>query len=216
MTIIRRKLLGAVGLILGLILWGCMHPAAPVGTVVARAGSPIARGHVLKRGEAIQINDAIDVPARSNLKVQMADGTMISVAPESRLTIANYSAGTDGRHAKLALMQGLLRVLVPPATGPLTFEVSTPVGTASMRSASADWFITAEPDSVRVGVLTGTADLTDEATGQSVLIPSHWGTRMAAGHSPILPRVWTQMEFNAVIRLTECCQSKEDASPSRR
>jgi hypothetical protein len=42
-----------------------------------------------------------------------------------------------------------------------------------------------------------------ELTGQSVSIPAHWGTSLEAGLDPVLPRVWAQREFSAVIRLTE-------------
>ncbi len=53
----------------------------------------------------------------------------------------------------------------------------------------------------------GKVDLTSAATGRSVSIPVRWGTRLEAGRDPMLPRVWSQMEFNAVIRLTECCEA---------
>jgi hypothetical protein len=69
-------------------------------------------------------------------------------------------------------------------------------------SASADWFIKGQPDSGQVGVLAGTIDLRSAVTGESVSIPAHWGTRLEKGLNPVLPRVWLQREFNAVIRLT--------------
>jgi hypothetical protein len=217
MSITRRKLAGTLFAMLGPVLWvGAAHAAAPAGTVVALAGSSTAHSHPLKRGDVIQLNDAIDVPSDSNLKLQMTDGTVILVAPKSRLTLAGYSVGADGRRARFVLTQGLLRVVVTPVAGPQTFEVSTAAGTASVRSASADWFILADAGSSQVGVLAGTVDFISAATGQSVSIPAHWGTRLEAGRSPMLLRVWAQMEFNAVIRLTECCQSTEEAAPSGR
>jgi len=51
-------------------------------------------------------------------------------------------------------------------------------------------------------VLAGTVDLTSIVTGQSVSIPAHWGTRLEAGLDPVLPRLWAQAEFDAVIHLT--------------
>jgi hypothetical protein len=211
MSIMRPRPLAMLLAGLGLILSFSSTPAAvPAGTVAALAGSSTARAHVLKQGDAIQVGDTIDVSTGSNLRLQMADGAVISVAPGSSFTVTSYSVGANGRHAKLTLTRGLLRVLVPPGAGPLTFEVSTEVGTASVRSGSADWFIRAEAGSAQVGVLNGTVDFSGAAAAQSVSIPAHWGTRLEAGRAPMLPRVWAQMEFNTVIRLTECCQSKEE------
>jgi hypothetical protein len=101
------------------------------------------------------------------------------------------------------LIHGLLRAQLTSVTGQSTFEVSTEVGTASVASDSADWFISAQGKSAQVGVLAGTVDLTSTVTGQSVSIPAHWGTRLETGLDPVQPRLWAQKEFNAVIRLTK-------------
>jgi ferric-dicitrate binding protein FerR (iron transport regulator) len=96
------------------------------------------------------------------------------------------------------LTQGLVRVV--SVTRP--FEVSTAVGTAQVGSDSADWFIKVDAASAQVGVLAGIVALSSP-TGTSVSIPAHWGTRLEAGRAPLPPRVWNQMEFNAVMRVTE-------------
>jgi len=116
--------------------------------------------------------------------------------------VTSYSIDGSGRNVRLRLMGGALRAQVTSVTGPSTFEVSTAGGTASVGSASADWFIKAQVDSAQVGVLAGTVDLTSIVTGQSVSIPAHWGTRLEAGLDPVLPRLWAQAEFDAVIHLT--------------
>ena len=139
----------------------------------------------------VQISDTINVPADGKLKLQMADGSMISVAPSSTVTAEGYNVGGAGRYVKLWLTQGLLRAVVAPVGGPSTFEVSTAVGNASVRSASANWFIKVEPGSAQVGVLDGDVDLTSAATGHSVSIPGHWGTRLYAGRDPVPPQNWT-------------------------
>jgi len=209
-----RKLVGLLFAILGLMLWASAAAATPAGTVVVVSGSCTDRGRVLKSGDAVQISDTVDVPAGGNLRLQMADGSVISVAPGSSMTVASYNIGGSGRHVKLSLTQGLLRAQVTLVTGPSTFEVSTAVGTASVGSDSADWFIKAQAGSAQVGVLAGSVDFTSTGTGQSVSIPAHWGTSLETGRAPVLPRVWIQMEFDAVIRLTECCQPKVETAPS--
>jgi len=205
-----RKLASNLFTILVLIPWPCAAPAATLaGTVVALSGPCVAHGRALKRGSAVQVDDTVSVPAGVHLELRMADGSVLLVGPGSSMTVENYSAGGAGPLAKLSLPHGLLRVRVARVAGPSTFVVSTAAGTASVSSAYADWFIKAEADSAQVGVLAGTVDLTSAARGQSVSIPAHWGTRLEAGRAPVLPRVWSQVEFSAVIRLTECCQSAQ-------
>jgi hypothetical protein len=195
----QRKLVGALFPIFGLMLWAGAVAATSVGTVIGVSGSYTDRGRVLNHGDAVQIGDTLVVPAGGNLKLRMADDSVISVASGSRMTVASYGGAGSGRAAKLMLTEGLLRVT--SVTRP--FEVSTAVGTASVDSDSADWFIKAEAGSAQVAVLTGIVDLTNSLTGASASIPARWGTRVEAGRAPMPPRVWNQMEFNGFIRVTE-------------
>ena len=198
----ERKLVRLVLAIFGLMLWAGPAAATPAGTVVEVSGSATDHGRVLNRGETAQIGDTLDVPPGGNLKLQMADGSVISLAPDSTMTVASYSIDSAGRDVRLSLTRGALRAQVTSSTGPSTFEVSTAGGTASVDSAPADWFIKAQPDSAQVGVLAGIIDLRSAVTGESVSIPARWGSRLEKGLGPVLPRVWLQREFNAVIRLT--------------
>src|SRR6516225_2317114 len=198
----ERKLVWVPFAIGGLMLWAYAAAAMPAGTVIGVSGSCTDHGRVLNRGDAVQIGDTLNVPAGANLKLQMADESVISVAPDSSMSVASYSIDGSGRNVRLWLAGGVLRAQVTSVTGRSTFEVSTAVGTASVGSASAHWFIKAQVDSAQVGVLAGTVDLTSIVTGQSVSIPAHWGTRLEAGLDPVLPRLWAQAEFDAVIHLT--------------
>lgn len=200
--IMRRKLVGALFPILGLMLpAGAAAAATLAGTVAAVSGSCTASGRALTRDGAVQIGDTVDVPAGGKLKLRMADGSVILIAPGSSMTVTNYDVGRAGRDVKLSLTQGLLRAVVAPVGAPSTFEVSTAIGTASVRSA--DWLIDAQADSVQVGVLAGTVDLTSATTRRSVSIPARWGTRLEADRDPVPPRVWAHVEFDAFIRRTE-------------
>jgi hypothetical protein len=216
----ERKLVWVPFAIGGLMLWAYAAAAMPAGTVIGVSGSCTDHGRVLNRGDAVQIGDTLNVPASANLKLQMADGSVISVAPDSSISVTSYSIDGSGRNVRLRLMGGALRAQVTSVTGPSTFEVSTAGGTASLGSAPADWFIKAQVDSAQVGVLAGTVDLTSIVTRQSVSIPAHWGTRLEAGRAPMLPRLWPQVDFNPLSRLTECCQpvqpqTEPRSSPSR-
>ncbi|MBV8477563.1 MAG: FecR domain-containing protein [Acidobacteria bacterium] len=194
-----RKLVKVLLAIFGLVLWAGAAAATPAGTVIGVRGLCTDHGHVLNRGDAVQISDTLNVMAGGNLKLQMAEGSVISVAGGSSITVASYESAGSSRAVKVALTQGLLRI----TSGTRPFEVSTAFGTAAVGSDFTDWFIKAEPDSAQVGVLSGIVDLTSNPTEESVSIPAHWGTRLEVNRAPVPPRVWSQSEFNGFIRLTE-------------
>jgi hypothetical protein len=157
----------------------------------------------LKMGDAVDVSDTITVPADGKLKLRMSDGSVISLAPGTRMTIATYQTDPSGQrqNAQLSLAQGLLRSVVSPVDHPAQFEVSTAVGTAAVRST--DWFIEVQPAAAQVGVLTGAVSLTSRATGHAVTIPGRWGARLEAGRDPVPARVWAAEEFQAVISRTD-------------
>jgi len=167
--------------------------------LVQRDGRPAA----LRLGDAIAVSDTIDVPADGKLKLRMSDGSVLSLAPGTRMTVAAYQIDAAGQrqNAQLSLSQGLIRAVVAPVDHPTTFEVSTAVGTAAVRST--DWFIEAKPGSAQVGVLSGSVALRSAATRREVTIPTRWGARLEAGRDPVEARVWAPQEFQAVISRTD-------------
>ena len=181
--------------------------AAPAGSVVGLSGSCFVTSGgqraALRIGQQVQVTDTVDVAADGKLKLRMTDGTVVSVAPGSRVTISAYAtdAGGQRQDGKLALAQGLLRAVVSPMGRPASFEVDTAVGTAAVRGT--DWFIEAMPGSAQVGVLEGSVSLTSAATRRTETIPARWGARLEAGRDPVPARVWSPAEFQAVISRTE-------------
>jgi hypothetical protein len=181
--------------------------AQSAGTVVGISGVcfVVSGGSraALRLGQSVQVGDTLDVAASAKLKLRMADGSIISVASATQVTIRAYAIDAAGQRqdATLSLGQGLLRAVVAPVTGPAKFEVDTAVGTAAVRST--DWFVEAFRASMQVGVLSGTIVLTSDATGRSVAIPALWGGRLEAGLDPVPPRLWSQAEFDAVLARTE-------------
>jgi hypothetical protein len=194
-----RNSVGVLAAIFSLVVWADPAAAMPAGIVLAVNGSCTNDGSVLNHGDAVQIGHTLIVPTGGNLKLRMADGSEISVAPSSSVSVAGYDNAGSGGVAKLLLTQGLLRV--KSVTRP--FEVSTVVGTASVSSGTADWFVESKTSSARVAVLAGIVDLRSNLTGESVSIPAHWGAHLEAGRVPVPPRVWNQAEFNAFFRLTQ-------------
>jgi len=221
--IMRRKVVGALLVVSNLTPRAvAVAKTKAAAMVIAVSGSCTAGGRKLNRGDAVQVGDIVDAPtASSKLKLEMTDGSVISIAPASRLIIASCNivpvtdhvarpaGGTGsrpverpaGRDVKLSLSLGLLRAVVSPALGPSTFQVTTLVGTASARST--DFFVEAKSDAVQIGVYEGTVDLTSAVTGRSVAIPTRWGGRLEAGRDPMPPRKWAQAEFSDFISRTE-------------
>jgi hypothetical protein len=179
----------------------------PAGSVVGVRGACTAehqgRAAALKLGDAVAVSDTITVPADGKLKLRMADGSVISLAPGTKLALTAYQTDAQGQrqNAQLSLAEGLLRAVVAPVEKPAAFEVTTAVGTAAVRST--DWFVEAKAGSAQVGVLSGSVSLTSRATRRAVTIPARWGARLEAGRDPVPARVWASEEFQAVISRTD-------------
>jgi hypothetical protein len=189
-----------------LLLTAAIALAAPAGTVVGLFGGCfVERGgsrSAAKMGQEVQVGDTIDVAADGKLKLRMADGSVISVAAGTKMTVAAYGVDGSGQRqdARLSLTQGLLRAVVTPGARPASFEVDTAVGAAAVRST--DWFVEVTGAAMQVGVLTGSVDMTSRGTQRAILIPARWGARLEAGRDPVPPRVWSPAEFDAVIART--------------
>jgi hypothetical protein len=180
--------------------------AAQAGEVVAIRGdcfdtSGTKRGP-LKSGDAVYVGDMVEVPAPARLRLRMIDGSMLSAASGTTLTIAAYGKDASGhRDVALDMAAGLLRAVVAHVEQPSRFEVKTATGTAAVRST--DWFVSTTNAAMQVGVLDGRVALTSAASGQTVVIPPRWGARLQRGLDPVPPRVWSAAEFADVIGRTD-------------
>ena len=156
----------------------------------------------LKLGDAVQVGETVEVAAGAKLKLRMSDGSILAIASETRLTIANYRIGNGGesRDAILSLGAGLVRAVVSALRGSPHFEVDTATSVAAVRST--DWFIEARPGSTQVGVLEGSVSLRSVATGREIVVPARWGARVEAARDPVPARVWTRAEFDDFISRT--------------
>jgi hypothetical protein len=203
-NLVARALLGTV---LVLVWFGAARSATPAGSVVAISGQCFVESDgkrtALKFGDKVNVADTVDVPTGAKLKLRMNDGSILSVAASSQLTIAAYTVDPDGkRHdVELSLGQGLIRAVVAPIDRPAKFEVKTAIATAAVRST--DWFLEAQPGVAMAAVLVGGVGLTSNATNATVLVPARSGSSVEAGRDPTAPRVLRQAEFNALIARTE-------------
>jgi hypothetical protein len=190
--------------VLGFFSIRAARTAQQAGTVVALSGQCFAEAggqrRALRIGDPIYVGDTVDVPAGAKLQLKMTDGSVISLASGSRMTIDNLLIDTQQRNARLTLPVGLLRAVVSPVGQPSVFEVDCAAGRAAVRMT--DWFMEVQPEAVRVGVLEGSVILSSRATGRNVTIPARWGARLEAGMDPVPPRAWTVAEFADVMART--------------
>ncbi len=209
------------GALVFVVLVTCVAPAraaGPAGSVVGLVGACIVESggnrKPLALGQAVQVGDTVEVPTDGKLRLRMSDGSMISAAPGTRVTITTYTTDTKGQRedAQLGLTQGLLRAVVTPVTGsPARFEVDTALGTAAVRST--DWFVEAAGTSMDVAVLTGSIEFASTASKHSVTVAAGRGSRIDGSQDPTAPRVWRSDEFDALIVRTRLPQA---AAPVKR
>ena len=204
----RRTVITAVATsFLGFSSIRTARTAQQAGMVVALSGQCFAEDggqrRALRIDDPIYLGETVDVSAGAKLQLRMADGSIISLASGSRLKINNFGIDTVGqkRDARLTLTTGLFRAVVSPLSELSIFEVDSPAGTAEVRST--DWFMEAQPGSMRVGVLAGRVVMTSLATGRRVTIPSRWGAHLEAGLDPVPARLWSSEEFADVIARTD-------------
>jgi hypothetical protein len=196
------------GVVLLLLLaWTGRPQAADIaGNVLAVGGDCIletgGQRQPLKMKDAVHVGDTVVVPGNGKLKLHMVDGSVLSAAAGTTLTIAAYTvdAATGQREARLSLSGGLLRSVVQSMAGPSRFEVTAATAVAAVRST--DWFIESGAKITRVGVLTGRVGLISRGTGVAVDIPDRYGARVESGQDPMPPRPWKDEEFEEYIQMT--------------
>jgi hypothetical protein len=190
-----RPLAGAAIL---LMLFAGTALAAAAGTVVGLSGAcfVVSAGNrsVLALGASVQESDTVEVAADGKLKLRMSDGSVISVAPGTTVTITTYAVNDSGQRQDAVLSLGQ--------------------GSAAVRST--DWFIETTPQADQVTVLSGSVSVTSAATGRSIIVPPHRGTRLALGHDPLPPRALSRASLSRVIGRTDWRPPRNERQPGRR
>src|SRR5215470_1170277 len=92
--------------------------AADAGQVLTLAGDCAAvadgRRTSLKAGDTVHVGDLLEIGDGAKLKLRMNDGSVLSLAAGTKMTIQDYTVdpGGERREAKLNLDSGLLRAVV--------------------------------------------------------------------------------------------------------
>jgi hypothetical protein len=162
----------------------------------------------LSMGDAVHAGDVLEIPTDSKLKLQMADGSVLALGANSKMTIASYDVTTDGAHrdVKLNLDSGIVRAVVSKMSQQSTFEVSTATGVAAARST--DWFVEYQQATTLtdVSVLDGTVAFSGAGSTDgrgAVLIPPMSGSDIVGKQQPTAPQPRSQAYFAALIDRTD-------------
>lgn len=186
--------------------------ATDAGQVVTYNGDcyAIANGKrsKLNMGDVVHVGDVLEVPGDAKLKLQMADGSVLALGGNSRMTIGSYDISADGtqRDAKLDLDSGVVRAVVSKMTQKSTFEVNTATGVAAARST--DWFVEYRPATslMAVSVLDGTVAFSEAgktARPATVLIPPMFGSDIRGKGQPTAVQPRSQAYFAWLIDQTD-------------
>lgn len=209
----RRVALLAVACALSLSA-GAARAAEQVGTVAALEGTAEAQhpGDAawtpLAPGAAILLGDELRTPADGKLKLLFRDETVLTLAPNTQLTVDEEVAGPAAKPAAhFTLGAGTARAIVTERYGApgARFEMETPTAVAGVRGTG---FIESYDPTGEETLVVGLFDTTrvrstiDPRGLHEVLVGPGFGTKVKRGAYPIEPRVWSADVLRALNGMT--------------
>ena len=122
-------LLGRVALVLA---------AGDVATVVRINGAPVVHHagatEPLRPGAAVLLGDVVETDGQSKVKLVLADDSVLSVGPQSRVTVQEFVLEAERRHARLQVLVGRFKIAIAKFLGGASdVEVRTPTAVAGVR-----------------------------------------------------------------------------------
>ena len=150
-----------------------------IGFVIATRGtvSITSTGEGPREGKLrlpVFLNDTLQTGANSVLKVLFNDNTVLSVAENTQMTIAEFVLRTASRATSFNLERGKLKVLVPDfyAATNSRFEIKTPtVGAVAHGTEYVVWTVQENGSTLTaVAVIAGTVEVVNN--GKTVTVPA--------------------------------------------
>lgn len=209
LSLVAPRAFGAICLLFVLNVSAFASPAGSVvgimgGCVIESGGNRVAA----KLSSTVQVGDTVEVPDGGRLRLRMADGSVLSIASGSRMTVTTYGMTEAGQRqdAQLMLQQGLVRAQVSQVKGtPARFEIDTAAGASAVRST--DFFVETQPGWVQTVVLSGSVTLTSAGSGAVTTLAPGQGARLETGREPAVVRVWQPAEIRALLLRTSFPQT---------
>jgi hypothetical protein len=155
---------------------------------------PVRTGAAVRLGETLACYGG-------KARVQLNDGTIVSIGENSRISFSNYRAVENGFTTQLSVGSGVFRLFVNRLTdGAFTVESETAV--AAVRGT--DWVMDAQADTTGVAVLSGAVAVSARRTAQGaasgeVVLQPGFGTDVRRGAAPTPPNAWRQERLTATV-----------------
>lgn len=178
------------------------QPRDPVAVVIALEGQV----YLLRRGEqmplepnmAVADTDEVLTFPQGRVRLRFADGSLLTVGPNSRCLIAFHQRRVDREGDFLQLIEGILRVFTAEAAAD-SLKVRTRSAIATPRGT--EWIVERTPDSTAVFVVDGQVAVRGAGDVLVLLSPGE-GTDVPDGQPPGAPKRWGQARVDDVLERT--------------
>ena len=137
-------------------------------------------------GQQLSMGSALETAAKSTLHIRFADGSIVTMQPNSTLKLDALSMYGGGGmvDTKLRLQQGGVAIKANPQHVPgNTMQIFTPTAVAAVRGT--DFRLSAEPKITRQETLQGKVGLL--SAGQEVQVSKGFGSLSTDGQAPSAP-----------------------------
>lgn len=161
---------------------------------VHRGGAAIAA----RPGMGLNVGDIVQTEAGSYAKFLMSDGTMINVAPGSKVRVKSYSHDprTGQRAANYDLVYGRGRAQVPKAGQP-AIRFSTPTAVAGVRGTELIFSFDPATGQTTIVAVDGVVDVVNpDQPGQTTTLNPGMATTIGTGMVPTPPVLMSAGEIN--------------------
>jgi hypothetical protein len=185
-----------VVIVVALMLSGVPALAAPVGKVMGVRG-PVFReaggkAEVLANGAPLNEADTVVSGPGGKVKLQLNDGTVLSLGENARLRLDEVKAGGGQQSVRLNLRLGPFRIVVPKRLANGHFEVETETAVAAVRGT--EFLVDAAQDTVGIALIEGAVAVRGKGQRAPIVVlldRPGLGTDVATDEAPNTPNVWS-------------------------
>ncbi|WP_374383294.1 FecR domain-containing protein [Dongia sp.] len=152
-------------------------------------------------GAEVLVDDQIRSGADSRAEITFSDGSILTVGPESDISVSYFAPEEAESNAVLDLFSGIARLTVNKATGWGRFEVRTATAVASVRGT--DYLVEATAGKSAVFVAEGRVAVSSRAGAGTVILREGQGVDIPAEKAPLVVKRWgAKRRDEALARVT--------------
>jgi hypothetical protein len=148
-----------------------------------------------KAGDGVEPGDVVRTKSKSRAQIKFVDDTLITLAPESRVAVADYlyDQARGQRRAVLRLYRGLVHTLVTRLLQVQEPDFIMETHTAVIGVRGTEWYTLLMPNFTSVYLLGGLMDLKSNILTIPAVLPLQAGqfTQVLRGLQPQLPQAIT-------------------------